>query len=201
MKVFFLYLLLILISVPTIAQKGTIRRIDSLDKRPCVTVNGKLVDPLSFFTLDKYLFTDIRILPASQAILKYGSENGKYGAVEISLIKGAKILTGPQIGRAFYLKSDTRSMKVKLSGIGYYNDPKMIVASPTRIHRVGVVGEPNSNKREVLIDRPWTNEYDGPFTKKLTRFEKELAYITKIFFDESNRRFKLSGEEMMKVYL
>ncbi|MDB5158511.1 MAG: hypothetical protein JWR50_3218 [Mucilaginibacter sp.] len=196
MKLLLSYLLFIVIGVSAKAQHATLTRVDSLDRRPCVTVNGKLVDPLSFFTLDKYLFSDITILSSTQAVLKYGNEDGKYGAVEISLIKGSKLLTWPEIVNAFHFKNDVKSMKVQLSGIGYYNNPKMIVASPTRIHKVGVVDNQDLQKKEVLIDMPYTNEYDSPDTKKLTRFEKELAYVTKFFFDESNRRYELFGKKI-----
>lgn len=201
MKQIVLVILLILLGSFVEAQNLEATRQDSLDKRPCLTVNGKLVDPLSFFTINKYDIIDIKLLQPEKAIIKYGAENGKYGGIEISLNKDAEIITWPQILKKFYLKKDVELMKVRLSGIAYYNNFKMMVASPSRIHKMRVIVDRNLKTKIVEVDRPWTNAYDAPYLKKPTKFEKELDYVTKIFFEESNRRFRLSGEDTIKVYL
>ncbi|MFD2144278.1 hypothetical protein [Mucilaginibacter antarcticus] len=136
-KAMYLLITMVICAANALAQKAAFTRVDALDQRPLVVVNGKIVDALSFLALDKYDFESIKILPAADAIKKYGADDGRYGAVQIRMIKTTQLLNWAQVARRFYFMPEQIPAQARLF-YGYFGgltfcDTRLFVASASKV--------------------------------------------------------------------
>ncbi|GAB3933352.1 hypothetical protein GCM10028827_32700 [Mucilaginibacter myungsuensis] len=180
----------------TIAQKLPYQRIDSLDKRPVLTVNGKVADPLSIYTLDKMDFRDIKWLNPAKAMEKFGKEDGKYGAVEIQMNAQADVLSWNQLLKNFYFtKAPDGAVGRVALGIGAslnVNAPNLLMSSASMIWSVGInspyVGEAGPR---VNINSP----YYGFPAKEVGKFDDDIKFILLIYEEEMEKRNKVAASK------
>jgi hypothetical protein len=88
---------------------------DTNYRRPYLLIDGKRADPLSLMVLDKEDIRSLVVLSPEQA-LKYGKENTRFGAVEITTLHPKEILNFKQLLKFFLFKKEA----AKLSFVVYF---------------------------------------------------------------------------------
>jgi hypothetical protein len=196
MKSLALVFLFMLMIVAAMAQSSSFKRIDTIDCRPLVAVNGKLVDPLSFLAIDRQDIRDFKFLTPAAAITKFGNGRSQFGAVEITLIKTAKIFTLKELAKRFYLIPAKMPTEARLYYYGYFvslpiGDPALFITSASMAQRISV------NLNDYQINRPIITvgilnikDYKNN-PKTLTKpFDKDMEQVKTIFDAESDKRIK-----------
>ncbi|MES2427023.1 MAG: hypothetical protein V4560_08610 [Bacteroidota bacterium] len=165
-------------------------RIDSLDHRPLLMINGKKVDPLSFFTLDRQQFKNFKVITPEQAMKRFGYDAGKFGAIEITLVKEAKLLNWTQLAKRFYFIADQLPVNGHFNW-GYggldFNDPRLFAAAPSTITYFSIGRSHEAPYGQVV----WIAQRGVlPPKKEIkpTPFDKEIGAFEQIFIIESNKR-------------
>jgi hypothetical protein len=198
MKKYLLILMIMLAAISTRAQKGYYRRIDSLDHRPLVMVNGKVVDALSFLALDESQFQDFKVISAEQATKKFGAFAGRFGAVQITLFKSAKILTWAELAERFYFIPAQLPAKAILY-YGYFgglelNDKRLYITSASLATGLGVSTKDYSTGERFVLVAIIAKDGDIPqITTLKTPFDKDINAVKKIFDDESKKRIAIEN--------
>ncbi|MHA4895826.1 hypothetical protein ACXZ1K_13820 [Pedobacter sp. PWIIR3] len=176
------------------AQKPNHNRVDTIDHRPALYINNKKVDALSLLLLNREDFESVVVLSPSQAFKQF-AENGKYGAVQITLIKNRKLYSWPELINIFSIKPETSSLKcmVQSEEFGYKSIPaanvKLIVSSAYKINRISVKKSIQSGSADLYIEPG--NDFRAPVVH--TQFDKQLDSVIRVFkFEAAQRESSLS---------
>jgi len=193
----FLFMLMALMSV--MAQNSSFKRIDVIDCRPLVIINGKAVDPLSFLALNRHDIQDFKILSPAQAIKKFGAGRSQFGAVEITLTKTAKIFTWTELAKRFYLIPGQIPAEARLY-YGYFaglpvNDPTLFITSVSTAEGLSInLNDYQINRPIVLIFIQDTKDYKNNPKTITGTLDKDIDEVKKIFDTESEKRVKIDND-------
>lgn len=176
-----------------VAQKISVVRVDSLDQRPLVFVNDRMVDALSFLALNKQHFAGFKILTPAEAQKKYGAEAGQFGAVHIKLVKRAPIATFNDIARRFYfipeqLPDSGRLLYGYFGGLTFQNQ-KLFIASLDKLAGMTVFSKHYDTNRPLVSLA--VREDFGKAKTVVTPFDKDIERVKKIFDTESVKRVEI----------
>ncbi|MGY4385910.1 hypothetical protein ACVWYN_002958 [Pedobacter sp. UYP24] len=190
MRIITLLILALLFSCSLKAQKNSSKRADSIDQRPALVLNGKRVDALSLFLLNKADFQSMVSLSPIRATKRYG-EAGKYGAIVINLIKDRKVYNWLEIIQIFSFKPSLASLKcmLKLDDLGWAlmpaADAMMIVSSEYKLNNLEVTKANKGEPMVVTFDRGY-DDFRAP--KVNTPFDQQMDSVTRIFKFEAAQR-------------
>ena len=192
-----IFLFILMTAVAGKAQNASFKRIDGIDCRPLVTVNGKVVDPLSFLALNRDDIKTFKVLTPTEAIKKFGNGRSQFGAVEITLIKIAKTFTWPEVAKRFYLIPGSLPITAKLY-YGYFGglvltDPQSFIISVSKTESMGVtMNDFDLDKPVVSIGIKEIEVKDKTKGQSLARpFDKDIDAVKKIFDAESEKRVEI----------
>ncbi len=191
MRIMMLFILTLLFSWSVKAQKKSSKRADSIDQRPAVILNGKRVDALSIFLLNKADIQSMVALSPIQSTKRYG-ETGKYGAILIDLIKDRKVYSWLELIQIFSFKPTLASLKCMVESDDLHwalmpaADAMMIVASEYELNSIEVN---KANQGEPMVVTIVAGYEDFRAPKVITSFDKQMDSVKRIFkFEAAQRR-------------
>ncbi|TSJ43381.1 hypothetical protein FO440_04080 [Mucilaginibacter corticis] len=195
-KTITIFFSLLISAIVVKAQSALFNRIDSLDRRPLVIINGKTVDPLSFLALDEQDFQDVKVFTREEAMKIFGDSRGRFGAVKVTLVKNAKIFTWAELVKRFYfIPSQVPRINARLNYLDFvdplqFNDSQSFITSLSTVTGMGIYmwGYP-----DCLPDNPMILVYlksNILYKKDKTPgpFDKEIEAIKQNFYNESSKR-------------
>lgn len=93
---------------------------DSLYKRPHVTIDGQQVDALSLLLLDQAQIATLEVVSPENEV-GVGREDLEFGTVEVTLKDGAKLLNLPELLKLYQLKATVVQLPVVVA-FGFSSD-------------------------------------------------------------------------------
>lgn len=192
-----IFLVILMTAIAGKSQNASFKRIDGIDSRPLVTVNGKVVDPLSFLALDRQDIKKFNVLTPAEAIKKFGNGRSRFGAVEITLIKTAKIFTWTELVKRFYFIPDSLPATAKLY-YGYFSgleftERQSFIMSVSKTEGVSItMNDFDLDKPVVSIGVKDIEVKDKTKGQSVVRpFDKDIDNVKKIFDSESEKRVEI----------
>ena len=191
------FLTILMATIVAKGQSTLFDRIDSLDKRPLVIINGKVADALSFLALDKQDFQDFKIFTPEEAKKKFGISHGRFGAVQITLVKTAKIFKWSQLAARFYFIPKLMPVKAKIL-YGYFgglefNDPRLFITSVSTPTSMGINLKDYQTGKPMVSVGIENNKNNSKYKAAYGPFDKDIDAIKQIFDKESVKRVEIEN--------
>jgi hypothetical protein len=196
MKKFATVFLTVLMGAIVVKGQSTLfNRIDSLDRRPLVIINGKIVDPLSFLALDIQDVQDLKAYTSEEAMKEFGDARGRFGAIQVTLVKNAKILTWTELAKQFYFIPGKMPVKAKIL-YGYFgglefNDVRLFISSASMVTSMGLMLKDSETGKPMVSVGIYKN--DNKYKPKQGNLENHINTIKQRFDRESIKRQEIQA--------
>jgi hypothetical protein len=155
---------------------------DTNYRRPYLLIDGKPADPLSLMVLDEENFKSFVVLSPDHA-LKYGKENVRFGAVEVTTLNPKEVLNFSELRSFFLFKKEVAKLPFVVNFGLYYDflsplEPKLFMASLSMVQSMNV-GKRTGKDFRLLLSKKWLDVRQHPENAQLDSLVESLKMEAK----------------------